>query len=98
MRTQKDYMMQVKTEGERLARFATELTHDAELPCGWSWDIECTLDCPLRDRADLRYVDEKGNSPKCMFDSHKVGEEERLFLARTWLAVQLMASDLKEKS
>lgn len=97
MKRQEDYMMDVRVDGNKLARFATELASEAELPCGWSWDIECTLNCPLRSRNDLQFIDDKGNSHKCMFDSAKIGEVERLFLARTWLALQLMATDLKDQ-
>ncbi|MGQ9583239.1 MAG: hypothetical protein ACUVV6_06975 [Thermoplasmatota archaeon] len=80
---------------ERVLDFARELASERECPCGWSWEIDCEVECALKKRPEIKYVDAYGNRYDCIFDATKLSESERVFLARTWYAVQLMARDIQ---
>ena len=79
-----------------IAHLAQEILAENECPCGWSWDLGCQLDCPLNGRQAIRRPPPEGERLKCVFDGSKMTEEERLFLAKTWSAVQLMGLELDE--
>lgn len=94
MKTQEEYMVDRRIDERIIQTFAKEILHDREIPCGWSWDLTCQLECPLRDRQELMCKNSSDERLKCMFDGSLLNDAERLFLARTWNAVQLMGMEL----
>ncbi|MBM4248264.1 MAG: hypothetical protein FJ149_02295 [Euryarchaeota archaeon] len=97
MKTQKEYMVDGRIDERIIWNFAKEILSDREIPCGWSWDLTCQLECPLRDRSDIKCQSSTEERLKCMFDGALMTEPERLFLARTWSAVQLMGMELEDE-
>jgi len=96
MKTQAEYMSDTRLDSGIISRLASEIGREEEYPCGWSWDMGCHLDCPLKDNRGIRRAHPSDERLKCVFDGRKMCDADRLFLARTWNALQLMGMDLDE--
>ena len=96
MKSQSEYMSDARLDPEMISRLARDIGREEEYPCGWSWDMECKLDCPLRDKRGIRKAKPSDERLKCVFDARLMDLASLLFLARTWNAVQLMGMDLDD--
>jgi len=95
MKTHAEYMSDARMDPASILSLARNLKDEEECPCGWSWDTDCALECPLRDEPGARTIAPAGNRPGCVFNGAGMSEAQRMFLARTWIAVQLMGMDLE---
>lgn len=96
MKTQAEYMSDKRLDTDIIAKLARDIGREQEYPCGWSWDMGCRLECPLKNKRDIRCAHPSDERLKCMFDGRKMCFADLLFLARTWTAVQLMGMDLDD--
>jgi hypothetical protein len=94
MKTQTEYMSDDRLDSNIISRLAREIGREQEYPCGWSWDLGCHMDCPLRNKKDIWRAHPSDERLRCVFDGTKMCDTDRLFLARTWNALQLMGIDL----
>lgn len=96
MKSQSEYMLDTRLDQAIISRLAVDIGREVEYPCGWSWDTGCGLDCPLRDNKGIRQAHPSDERLRCVFDGTKMCDADRLFLARTWNALQLMGMDLDD--
>jgi hypothetical protein len=96
MKTQTEYMSDTRLDSDIISRLAHDIGQEQEYPCGWSWDMGCYIDCPIKDKKEIRRIRPSDERLKCVFDGTKMCDTDRLFLARTWNALQLMGMDLDE--
>lgn len=96
MKSQAEYMHDIRLDPVIISRLAVEIGREAEYPCGWSWDAGCGIDCPIKDKKGIRQAHPSDLRLRCVFDGTKMCDADRLFLARTWNALQLMGMDLDD--
>jgi len=94
MKSQAEYMRDSRLDLLIISKLAEDIGREAEYPCGWSWDTGCGIDCPLRAKPGIRQDNPSDKRLRCTFDGTRMGDADRLFLARTWNALQLMGMDL----
>ena len=96
MKSQVEYMQDTRLDKDIILKLAQDIGMENEYPCGWSWDMGCHIDCPLKQKADIRRAQPSDVRLKCVFDGTRMNDDDRFFLAQTWNAVQLMGIDLDE--
>ena len=96
MKSQVEYMQDTRLDKDIILKLAQDIGMENEYPCGWSWDMGCHIDCPLKQKADIRRAQPSDVRLKCVFDGTRMNDDDRLFLAQTWNAVQLMGIDLDQ--
>jgi hypothetical protein len=96
MKSQTEYMHDTRLDKDIILKLAQDIGIEREYPCGWSWDMGCHIDCPLKEKIDIRRNHPSDDRLRCVFNGTKMDDRDRLFLAQTWNAVQLMGIDLDE--